>query len=298
MRVLVSGASGMIGSALTRSLSAGGHAVMRLERGGTSGAGHIAWDPDAGAIDRSGLAGFDAVVHLAGENISSGRWNDEKKARIRRSRVDGTRLLVQALTALDTPPPTLITASAVGYYGNRGGELLDEDSPPGDDFLATVCADWEAAARPAAERGLRVVTLRFGVVLSATGGALAAMLTPFRFGLGGPVGSGRQYLSWIALDDALAAVDFALATPGLSGAVNAVSPHPVTNAEFARAFGHALSRPAFLPLPATAVRLLFGEMGTALLLASARAVPRRLLSTGFLFRFADIEAALRHLLRG
>jgi uncharacterized protein (TIGR01777 family) len=296
MKVLVSGASGLIGSALVQSLSAGGHEVLRLERRATPGAGGIAWDPLLGTIDRVRLAGLDAVVHLAGENISSGRWSSEKKTRIRRSRVDGTRLLVQALSALDTPPRTFLAASAIGYYGSRGDTLLDEDSAPGQDFLATVCAEWEAAARAAAERSMRVVNLRFGVVLSPAGGALAAMLTPFRLGLGGPVGNGQQYLSWIAIDDALAAIDFALARPELSGPVNTVSPNPVTSAEFARALGRTLHRPAFLPLPAAAVSLLFGEMGTALLLGSARVMPRRLLAAGFHFRFADLDTALRHLL--
>ena len=297
MNVLVSGASGLIGSALVPLLRSDGHDVVRLERGGgRCDTGSVSWDPQTGTLDRTRLTGIEAVVHLAGENIANGRWSRDKKIRIRSSRVDATHLLARTLAELDPPPQTLIAASAIGYYGDRGGAVLDEDSTPGGDFLAEVCREWEAATQPAAEGGIRVVNLRFGVVLSPIGGALATMLTPFRFGVGGPVGTGRQYLSWIAIDDALDAIRFALATPGLSGPVNAVSPNPVTSAEFARALGRVLSRPALLPLPAVAARLLFGEMADALLLSSTRVTPKRLLHAGFQFRFRELDAALRHVL--
>ena len=295
MRVLISGASGMIGSALARSLRDGGHAVMRLERGGTSDAGRVAWDPLAGTIDRAGLANLDAVVHLAGENISSGRWSDEKKARIRHSRVDGTRLLVQALTELDTPPATLITASAVGYYGNRGEAVLDEDSPAGEDFLAKVCVDWEAATAPAREAGIRVVNLRIGMVLDPAGGALARMLPLFRAGLGGRVGGGAQYVSWVTLRDLVGAIRHCLEHIDLDGAVNAVAPQPVTQAELARALGCALRRPVLVPVPALAIRLALGEQGEALLLASARIRPARLEASGYAFADREIGPALARL---
>lgn len=295
MRILVTGAGGLIGGALVPLLTAGGHQVLRLTRG-RKRPGAALWDPDQGSIDRAALAGLDAVVHLAGENISAGRWTAEKKARIHDSRVHGTRLLCEALAALQRPPAVLVAASAIGFYGDRGRDVVDEDSAPGAGFLADVCKEWEAATAPAAARGIRVVNLRFGVVLSAKGGALASMLTPFKLGLGGPVGGGEQYMSWIAAADAAAAVLFALATPSLSGPVNAVAPAPVSNAEFARTLGAVLARPAVLPLPAFAVRLLFGEMGEELLLASARVEPHRLQAAGFRFRFPELEPALRFLL--
>ena len=296
MKVLVTGSSGLIGSALTPLLTTGGHTVVRLVRdAGKRRPGTVAWDPGSGVIDTAALEGFDAVVHLAGENIS-GRWTAEKKARIRDSRVEGSRHLVRALTGLARPPKTLVAASAIGFYGNRDADLVDEDSAPGAGFLADVVREWEAATRSAAARGIRVVNLRFGVVLSAAGGALATMLPPFRFGFGGPVGSGEQYMSWIAIDDAIGAVLHALLTPTLSGAVNAVAPNPVTNAEFAKTLGRVVSRPAFLPLPAFAVRLAFGEMGEELLLASTRVEPHRLKESGYEFRFPALEGALRHVL--
>jgi hypothetical protein len=235
-------------------------------------------------------------VHLAGETVSGGCWTTEKKARIRDSRSDGTRVLVAALSGLEQPPKVLVSASAIGIYGDRGAEMLREDSPPGAGFLADVCKAWEAATAPATAHGIRVVNLRLGVVLSAAGGALATMLTPFRLGVGGPVGDGSQSLSWIALDDVLDAVLFALTTPTLAGPVNAVAPHPVTNRDFATSLARVLGRPAIIPFPAAAVRLLFGEMGDALLLASTRVEPGRLTAAGFRFRYPDLEPALRHLL--
>jgi hypothetical protein len=295
MRILVTGASGLIGSALVPYLTTGGHTVVRLGRSGR-GPGTITWDPATGTIDRAALEGFDAVVHLAGETVSGGRWTTEKKARIRDSRNDGTRVLVAALTGLERPPKVLVSASAIGIYGNRGGEVLREDSPPGAGFLADVCKSWEAATAPAAAHGIRVVNLRFGVVLSAAGGALATMLTPFLLGVGGPVGDGSQSLSWIALDDVLDTVLFALTTPTLAGPVNAVAPHSVTNREFATSLARVLGRPAIIPFPAAAVRLLFGEMGDELLLASTRVEPGRLAAAGFSFRYPELEPALRHLL--
>lgn len=297
MRILVTGASGLIGSALVPALAGAGHDVLRLTRGaGRRRAGTVLWDPAAGTIDRAALEGLDAVVHLAGENISTGRWTAEKKARIRDSRVEGTRLLTTALAGLDTPPHTLVAASAIGFYGHRGRDEVDEDSAPGAGFLADVCREWEAATAPAVQRTIRVVQLRIGVVLSSDGGALASMLTPFRLGLGGPVGSGNQYMSWIAIDDVVAAVQFALTTTALAGPVNAVAPQPVQNREFAQTLGRVLGRPASVPFPAFAVRALFGEMGEELLLSSTRVIPHRLQEAGFTFRFPTLEPALQHLL--
>ncbi len=297
MKILVTGSSGLVGTALVRFLAAGGYDVVRLVRSGTAAPGAtLLWDPGAGLLDPAGLEGLDGVVHLAGDNISSGRWSRAKKERIRRSRVEGTRLLSETLSRLSRPPKTLVCASAIGYYGSRGSEILTEESAPGSGFLSEVCRDWEAAAEIAVGRGIRVVHLRFGVVLSASGGALARMLVPFRLGAGGVVGGGAQYISWISLDDAVGAILHSLATRALRGAVNAVTPAPVTNREFTRILGAVLGRPTLLPVPAFAVRLALGEMADALLLSSARVEPARLLATGYRFRHPDLEAALRHLL--
>jgi uncharacterized protein (TIGR01777 family) len=295
MRILVTGASGLIGSSLVPYLTTGGHTVIRLgRRGGDTDT--VTWDPAAGSIDRAALEGLDAVVHLAGESVAGGRWTTEKKARIRDSRSDGTRVLAAALAGLERPPKVLVSASAIGIYGDRGGEVLREDSLPGAGFLADVCRAWEAATAPAAARGIRVAHLRLGVVLSAAGGALATMLPPFMLGAGGPVGDGRQFVSWVALDDVLDAILFTLTTPTLAGPVNAVAPHPVTNQDLAAILARVLGRPAFVPFPAAAVRLLLGEMGDELLLASTRVEPGRLAAAGFAFRYAELEPALRHLL--
>jgi len=296
MRVLVTGSSGLIGSALVERLRAGDHEVTRLvRREPRPGEAEVAWDPAAGAVDAAGLEGHDAAVHLAGESIA-GRWTARKKARMRDSRVGGTRLLCEALAGLDRAPAVLVAASAIGVYGDRGDEVLTEQSAPGGGFLAQLCREWEAATRQAADAGIRVAHLRLGVVLSRRGGALARMLLPFRLGLGGVVGSGRQWWSWVALDDVVAAAEHALATASLSGAVNVVSPHPATCREFTKALGRVLARPTLVPLPAFAARLALGEMADALLLASARVVPEELLDSGFAFAHPQLEPALRHVL--
>lgn len=297
MKVLVSGASGLIGSALVPFLTTGGHTVTRLVRAQPRPeAAAVQWDPLAGRVELASLEGMDAVVHLAGENIAAGRWTPERKARIRESRVRGTTTLCDALAQLSQPPQVLVSASAIGYYGDRGEEVLREDSAPGTGFLAEVCRAWEDATASAVQKGIRVVQLRIGVVLSPTGGALARMLTPFKLGAGGIIGSGKQYMSWIGIDDLVGAIAHALTTDTLHGPVNAVAPRPVTNAEFTQTLGRVLRRPTWLPMPAFAARLAFGEMADALLLASARVEPARLLASGYAFRHPDLEAALRHLL--
>jgi uncharacterized protein (TIGR01777 family) len=296
MTVAVSGASGLVGSALTARLEAAGHTIKRLVRRAAQRPGEITWDPDRAAVDVDALRGLDAVIHLAGENIAKGRWTAEKKRRIRTSRVEGTRLLVDALTRLDAKPRVLVAASAIGYYGDRGGEKLDETAAPGDGFLAEVCRAWEAATTPAMDTGIRVVSARLGVVLAGNGGALGAILIPFKLGVGGPVGNGRQYMSWITIDDAARAFEFALTNERLSGPVNFVSPEPVTNAQFTKALGRVLRRPAVLPMPAFAARLALGQMADELLLASTRVVPSRLTDAGFPFEHPQIEPALRHVL--
>jgi uncharacterized protein (TIGR01777 family) len=297
MHVLVSGSTGLIGSRLVRALTDAGDRVTRLVRPGTRTAapdsGARVWDPPAGRLDTVDLEGFDAVVHLAGENIASGLWTAARKRRIRSSRVDSTALLAQTLARLTAPPPVFVCASAVGYYGSRGEETLREDSAPGAGFLAEVCRAWEAATGPAARRGIRVVNTRFGIVLSGAGGPLAKMLPIFRLGLGGRIGSGAQYMSWVALEDVAAALVHVLATERLAGPVNVVAPAPVTNREFTETLGRLLGRPTFFAVPASAARFLLGEMGEELLLVSQRAVPDRLTAAGFGFRYPSLEAALR-----
>lgn len=292
------GASGLMGRALAARLAAGGHSIVRLVRGGASGSGEIGWEPGAGRIDAAGVsdAAPEAAIHLSGENIASGRWTAARKARIRASRVDSTRLLAETLAGPARPPRALLVASAVGFYGDRGDELLEETSAPGTGFLAELCQAWEAAADPARRAGIRVVHLRMGLVASRAGGGLAKMLPPFRLGLGGPVGSGRQYLPWIAIDDALAAFEHVLMSDALAGPVNVVSPEPIRQREFARTLGRALHRPAMVPLPAFAARVALGEMAGPLLLHSARVVPKRLLESGFEFRYGRLDDALAHLL--
>ncbi len=296
MHILVSGASGLIGSALTPCLEAAGHRVTRLVRGrARPGWGEVAWEPEAGRLPLPALEGVDAVVHLAGEGIA-GRWTADKKRRIYDSRVHGTQIVCEALRQVVKPPKTFVCASAIGYYGNRGERLLLEESRAGEDFLARVCVDWEAAAAPAAERGIRVVSLRLGMVLSSTGGALGQMLPPFRLGFGGVLGGGAQYMSWIALDDVVGAISHVLTTESLHGAVNLVAPEAVSNRGFTKTLGRVLRRPTAFAVPAFAARLLFGEMADALLLASTRVEPGKLNASGYTFRYPELEVALRHVL--
>jgi len=294
MRVLVTGSSGLIGSALTGRLESLGHEVVRLVRSpGPTGPLEVAWEPESGRLDPRTLEGLDSVVHLAGESIASGRWSAARKARIASSRLKGTSLLASAIASLKDPPSSLICASAIGYYGDRGQAPLTEDSPPGEGFLAEVCSAWEAAATPAAERGIRVAHVRIGVVLAARGGALSRMALLYRLGLGGRAGGGGQYLSWISLEDVVGALCRLLGDGGMSGAYNATAPSPVTNAEFARVLGRVLRRPALLHAPAFALRMALGEMAKELILASARVLPERLIEAGFVFRHPDVEDALR-----
>jgi uncharacterized protein (TIGR01777 family) len=296
VRILVTGASGLIGSALVSFLGAGGHAVTTLTRAQPRpGQAEAHWDPAAEKLDPMVLQGVDAAVHLAGESIAQ-RWTPARKARILKSRARGTRLLSESFARLTQPPRVLICASAIGYYGDRGTEVLTEESPSGVGFLAEVCRQWEAACEPAVRGGIRVVNLRTGIVLSAAGGVLQRMLLPFRMGLGGRIGSGRQYVSWIALDDLVGVIVHALTCDTLAGPVNAVAPHPVTNREFTRTLGRVLRRPTVFRVPAWVARLTFGEMADALLLASARVQPARLAASGYAFRYPELEGALRHVL--
>jgi uncharacterized protein (TIGR01777 family) len=295
MNVVITGSSGLIGSALVPLLTRNGHTIHRLVRG-ARGEGAARWNPDDGSLDASALADADAVVHLAGESIAAGRWTAATKARILNSRVRGTALLTRALVERDRKPTVFISASAVGIYGDRGDEVIDERSGPGHGFLAEVCSQWEAATRPAADAGIRVVNCRMGVVLSGTGGALAKMLPPFRLGLGGDIGSGRQYMSWIALDDVVGAIQHLMFAETVAGPVNVVAPTPVSNTDFTKTLGRVLRRPTRLRLPAFAVRLGLGEVADELLLASTRALPARLTASGYQFRYATLEGALRHVL--
>jgi uncharacterized protein (TIGR01777 family) len=300
MKIIVTGASGLVGSSLVPSLLGRGHEVTQLVRRGSKGASggvrEVEWQPERGEIDAAALEGHDAAVHLAGENIAGGRWTDERKRRIRDSRVQGTRLLAETLAGLNSKPRALVSASAIGYYGDRGAETLTEQSAAGTGFLPEVCREWEEATEPAVEAGIRTVLLRFGLILSAEGGALAKMLLPFKLGVGGKVGDGKQFYSWITLTDVIDIIHFALANENLSGAINVVAPEPVTNVEFTRSLGRALNRPTFFPVPAFGARLAFGEMADALLLASERVVPERLTSAGYEFKYPTLDGALRHVL--
>jgi uncharacterized protein (TIGR01777 family) len=295
MRILVTGSTGLVGTALVSSETANGNAVVRLARRAAQGS-DATWDLAAGQIDVSKLEGCDAVVHLAGESIAARRWSAKQKELIRSSRVQGTSLLCETLARLKQRPRVLVSASAIGFYGDRGDSTMTESSEPGIGFLTDVCREWEGSTEPAARVGIRVVHLRFGIVLSPAGGALAKMLTPFRMGVGGKFGNGRQYMSWIALDDVIGAIRHAIAKPDLSGPVNVTAPNPVTNYEFTKTLGRVLGRPTFFAVPAFAVRLAFGEMADALLLSSTRVEPSRLLATGYSFQFPTLEVALSHLL--
>jgi len=298
LRIAVTGASGLIGRALVPFLTTGGHTVVRMARRRRAGADEASWDWELGRIDAARLEGIDAVIHLAGANVGT-RWTTTRKRQIRDSRGIGTRFLAEALASLTRRPAVLVSASAVGIYGNRGDEPLTESSPlpaPPLDFLAEVGREWEAATEPARAANIRVVLPRFGVVLSPAGGALGRMLPAFRAGVGGRLGNGRQQMSWIAMDDLLGTIHYALMTEALDGPVNATAPHPVSNREFAETLGRVLGRPALLPVPAAALRLAFGEMAEVTVLASARALPARLQESGYAFRYPDLEPALRHLL--
>lgn len=296
MRLIVSGSNGMVGSALVARLAAAQHDVRRLVRSGGQ-AGDATWRPDRGELDAHALDGVDAVVHLAGAGIGDVRWSAARKAAIVESRVDSTRLLADRIAKSVAPPKALLVASAVGFYGDGGERWLDESSPGGAGFLASVCREWEAAAFAAVDAGVRIVHLRFGFILSATGGGLRRMLTPFRLGLGGPIGGGRQWLSWIALDDVVAAIVHVLKSETLRGPVNVVAPEPATNAEFTRTLGRLLHRPTIFPMPTIAARLAFGEMADELLLASQRVRPAKLVASGFEWSWPTLDGALRHVLQ-
>ena len=293
-RALISGGSGLIGSALVPSLQSHGYEVTRLVRRKAGGPNELQWDP-TGPISPGLVSEFDAVIHLSGENVA-GRWTEQKKCRIRESRIFTTDFLALALAKTERKPGTFICASAIGYYGNRGDEVLTEDSLSGEGFLPEVCREWEFATGPAADAGVRVVNLRTGIVLSREGGALKQMLLPFRLGLGGRIGDGQQWWSWIHVDDLVSAVHHILQNESLRGPVNMTAPNPATNAEFTRTLAEALKRPARLPVPAFALRLLFGELADEGLLASARVMPERLTQSGFHFRFSELKTALIDLL--
>ena len=301
MKVIVTGSTGLVGRALVRSLLADGHEVTRLVRGDSQsfrapGTAAVHWNPERGEIDAQSLEGHDAAVHLAGENVGEGRWDEEKKRRILESRVKGTSLLASALAGLSAKPKVLVSASATGFYGNRGAEILREESASGEGFLSEVCREWEKGTLQASQAGIRVVHLRIGLVLASEGGALQKMLTPFKLGLGGKVGSGSQYISWITLEDLIGVIRRALDDESLRGPVNTVTPQQVTNEEFTKALGSVLGRPTIFAMPAFAARLAFGETADALLLASTRVEPARLKEAGYQFKHPEIEGALRSVL--
>ena len=293
-RVVITGATGLIGSALVPALTTRGFDVRRMTRSAQlRRAGDIHWDPDAGVLDAAALEGCEVVIHLAGEGIAH-RWTAERKRRIRTSRVQGTRLLAETLAKLQRRPQLLISMSAVGYYGNRGDELLTEESSSGNDWLSEIGREWENAASPARDAGIRVVHPRMGIVISRRGGALGRMLPFFRLGVGGPLGSGRQWMSWIAMTDVIAAMVHVIETPSLTGAVNFVAPNAVRNEQFAEILGEVLHRPAFIPVPAFALKLVFGEMAKSTLLASQRVQPHNLIASGFRFPHENLDDAFRH----
>lgn len=297
MRILVTGASGLVGSALVPALEENGHEVFNVSRSAPESDHDIQWDPYKGFSDAEAkkLEGMDAVVHLAGESIAE-YWSEEKKQRLRESRVKGTETLISALAGLESKPKIVVSASAVGFYGSRGDEELTEESAPGEGFLPDICLDWEAEAMKAQEFGARVAVPRIGIVLAKDGGALAKMLTPFSFGLGGTVGEGDQWMSWIALSDLVRLIQFLINNDRMSGPVNATAPEPVTNQEFTKALGKVLNRPTFIPVPGFGVKLLFGEMGERLLLEGCKVLPKKIQDAGFKFSFPKVEAALKDIL--
>jgi uncharacterized protein len=295
MRIAITGSHGLIGSAVASTLRARGDHIVRVVRDGTGGSDDVRWDPAARQIDAAHLNGVDAVLHLAGENLAS-RWTPERRAAIRDSRVWGTEVLASALAGLAVRPRVLVSVSAVGFYGNRGDEVLTESSGPGTGFLADLCRDWEAAAGAAGAAGIRVVHPRFGVVLAGRGGMLTKIAPIFRLGAGGPLGSGRQYVPWVTIDDVVAVIVLAIDREDIDGPVNVVAPQVVTNREFTAALGHAFGRPAVLPVPGPALRAMFGEMAEEVLLASQHVEPARLRAAGYVFRFGALEPALRHVL--
>lgn len=296
MKVLITGASGLVGTALQLSFAVKGYEMLLASRSEPRAANEIQWTVEGGFAEPERLEAIDAVVHLAGESVSGLRWTDEKKKAIRDSRVMGTRSIVEALSNLNVRPKVLVSASAIGFYGERGDEVMNESSTAGHGFLAEVAKEWEGEARRAEDAGIRTVLLRTGIVLSKDGGALGTMLTPFKMGVGGVIGSGKQWMSWISLDDHVAAINFVIENDNIRGAVNAASPGPVTNEEFTKTMGEVLYRPTFIPLPEFAVSMLMGEMGDALLLTSTKVIPKRLEDAGFEFKYPDLKGALEHAL--
>ena len=294
MKVLITGASGLIGTALQKAFAAKNYELLLASRKEPTDERQIQWSIEDGFAEPDKLEGIDVVVHLAGENISGLRWTEDKKKAIRDSRVLGTRNVVHAISKLKNKPKTFISSSAIGFYGERGDEEVTESSAAGDNFLADVSKAWEAESRRAEDAGIRTVLLRTGIVLSNDGGALGMMLLPFKLGIGGVVGSGKQWMSWISLDDHIAAINFAIENENLRGAVNSVSPNPVTNQEFTKTLGEVLYRPTFLPIPEFIVSMAFGEMGDALLLASTKVLPKRLEDAGFEFKYPELKAAIEH----
>jgi uncharacterized protein (TIGR01777 family) len=294
MRILITGASGLIGTALQRSFKEKGHELLLASRKEAKDSQHIQWDVEKGFSEPERLEGLDAVVHLAGESVFGLSWSDAKKKAIRDSRVDGTRNIVEAISKLKARPNVLVAASAIGFYGDRGDEEMTESSAAGDTFLAEVSKEWESEARRAEDAGIRTVLLRTGIILSKDGGALGTMLLPFKLGVGGVVGSGRQWMSWISIDDHVRVINYAVENENVRGALNSVSPHPVTNEQFTKTLGEVLYRPTILPLPRFAVSMVFGEMGDELLLASMRVLPKRLETAGFEFKYPDLKSAIEH----
>jgi hypothetical protein len=294
MKVLITGATGLVGTALQKSFTERGYDVLLASRSEPKSESNIQWSVEDGFAEAKKLEGLEAVVHLAGESVNGLRWTDEKKKAIRDSRVLGTRNVVDAISKLKNKPKVFVAASAIGFYGERGDEELTESSNVGGTFLAEVAREWEAESRRAEDAGIRTVLLRTGIVLSKDGGALGTMLLPFKLGVGGVIGNGKQWMSWISLDDQIAAINFAIENETIRGAVNAVSPNPVTNEEFTKTLGDVLYRPTFIPLPEFAVSMLLGEMGDALLLASTRVLPKRLEDAGFEFKHPELKSALEN----